>query len=73
MGRHSLDTTIAQQMNAARQKPSGGTNGGRPRKKEPRCPCDADTLARIWRRAPLTGKTGGHAPSCPHHKSIVGK
>jgi hypothetical protein len=60
MGRTSLPTRIARQMNAARQTFAGG----RPRIDAPRCPCAVMTL----KRAKARGKTSEHDPSCPYYR-----
>ncbi len=64
MGRHSLPSKTARAMNRARKTKSGGTNGGRPRKKGPRCPCGSQPLSRVKAR----GRSPEHDPSCPFYR-----
>ena len=59
-----LLSEAARQLNKARQVKSGGRNGGRPRSKSKRCPCQAMTL----KRAQARGKSSEHDPSCSFYR-----
>jgi hypothetical protein len=57
-------SAAARALSALRQTKTGGRNGGRPRSKAKRCPCESMTL----KRAQARGKSSEHDPSCAFYR-----